>query len=697
MKKLIIPGIFALAFACGYSVNAQNEQEPEDKVELIGKALRDRIVLRWAPTSPVAWQLTNRYGYVLERYTIMRDGMILEQPEKILLSSQPIKPWPLEAWEPLTEENDYGAVAAQALYGETFEVTQGEDQDIMQMINKAREVESRFSFALFAADQSMKVAEASGLAFTDGAVKKNEKYLYRVYSPVPEEKLKLDTGFVYLGLQDYLKLPRPTGLEAQFGDKTVSLTWDFRRYLDFYSSYVLERSDDGGKTFYAISDLPLVNAYDENRPVPEKMLKNDVLEENGKKHHYRVRGISPFGEISEPSDTVSGMGFTPLYAHPVISEAKVEDNARVSVSWVFPDSVAHLVQEFELMRAEKADGKYEAIVGGIDADGRTIIDQQPLQTNYYVVAALDKYGNRNLSTPTLAMLVDSIPPIKPVDIIGAIDSLGVVLLSWKPNEEKDLHGYRVFRANYATDEFIQVTKDPVDVPEFRDSINIKTLTENIYYKVVAIDRHYNPSDPSEALELKRPDIIPPVAPVFAKTKASEEGIYLSWVNSSSTDVIRHALYRKSSADKLWALIKTFDAPDPTSEYMDDQVETGIYYEYTLVALDDDHLESPPAKPVMAKKIDSGKRQEIKDVFVKADREKNVIDLAWEYPEQGVKRYLIYRAKEGAPLMLYETVEGREKSFSDGKITTDTNYKYRIQVEHEDGGLSPFSKELSVNF
>src|ERR1700754_2150303 len=116
MKKLMISG---LLLALGFTANAQ-VKKPEAKVLMIAKPRSGAVLLRWAPDKPLVWKYANTYGYTIERYTILRKGQTVSQPEKVLLTQQPLKPKPLPAWEKVADTSDYGAIVALALYGPVF-------------------------------------------------------------------------------------------------------------------------------------------------------------------------------------------------------------------------------------------------------------------------------------------------------------------------------------------------------------------------------------------------------------------------------------------------------------------------------------------------------------------------------------------------------------------------------------------------
>ena len=219
MRRVL--GVTVLFIAFTSQVMAQS-LDTTASVVTIARALPNSIMLRWAPTTPLAWQMANKWGYKVERFTVLRNGEALDNPEYALLTPLPFKPRPLDNWEELVNSNDYAAVAAQAIYGETFEMDAG-DPDIMQVYRKTQELELRFSFALFAADVSRAVASASALFYVDRTAKDNEEYLYRVSTHIPAESYRVKVGGVLISLADYAPLPAPLEFHARFGDKIVEL------------------------------------------------------------------------------------------------------------------------------------------------------------------------------------------------------------------------------------------------------------------------------------------------------------------------------------------------------------------------------------------------------------------------------------------------------------------------------------------
>lgn len=692
--KIIHYFIFIFCFSLVLDLQAQDTLQ--HKIEIVGRAQQDHIILRWAANTPRLWELANKYGMKLERYTILRDGKALKTPE---LKTYPelFKPLPLEEWEKISENDDYALVAAQAIYGESFEVTEDFSSDIAKAINQTKELEQRHLFALFAADQSKNTALASGLMLEDFEVKENEKYLYTITCPLPSNLPPADTSFIYIGLEDYFPLPTPTGLNSDIMNGSVILSWEGRKYMDFYNSYIVERSDDGGNTFQSITDVPIVTPLDDKGSIPEFVFKGDTLVELQKKYVYRVKGINPFGEISPASDTVSATVFPKLNGTPHIANTIALNDGKMQIRWQFPTAQRDSIDGFRLKRSDKINGDYKVIKDNISNKDSIAIDDAPLASNYYIITAFDKFGNESRSLPFLGMLVDSIPPAAPVGLSGVVDSLGKVTLTWNKNTEPDLIGYQVFRANFSTEEYIQLTTETITDSMFSDSIILNTLTHTVFYTVKALDSHFNPSTFSEVIKLKRPDTIPPAPPQFVSVSSEIDGIHLSWNNSTSDDVQKHTLYRKTKEQAGWEVIQLYPNDKPTSSYIDKNLQTETQYAYVIMATDSAGNESQISKPVSMNSNVVVPIAEIKKVKAKVNYEEKNIELTWEYATPVVHKYLIYKSKEYGQLVLYKEIKGDQLTFKDKNVEMNTEYHYRIQASMENGKLSNFSKQVNIKY
>jgi len=651
-------------------------------------------MLRWAPTSSSVWMQGNQKGYRIERFTIAREKEILKGPRKIQLTSTPLKPKPVEQWKSDAEVNKYSAIAAQAIYGSSFQVSMPQSNNLAEIANRSSEQEQRYSFALLAADHSFQTAKLSGLAFNDTTAKNGERYLYRVYVALQDAKLKFDTGNYYLGLQDSVGLTPPMNVTAQFADKIVLLKWPKSFAERQYTSFIIERSDEKDGHFIRRNNLPYLNTTSEG--ANELFFQAlDSLPQNGVEYQYRIRGVTPFGEIGPESERVSGKGFQTLDAKASIIEAK-EELGKVTIQWrilgnqnaidgIYVERASNTNEPFVVLNAQK-----------LNRESISYVDASPLSSNYYRVKTVGEHGQHSTSFPFFIQLIDSIPPAQPQGLKAVVDTTGIAKLSWTPNHEKDLIGYRLYRSNFLNAEFSQINASTTPSNTYSDSVNIKTLSTKIYYKVAAFDKRLNRSVFSQVVEAELPDVIPPQPPTIKEIRPDSTGILLAWNKSSSDDVASYQLQRKAADSARWKTIKVFNKKD-SAFYLDLKLDRKRSYQYQVIAVDKKGLKSIPSNTVLGKALINVMMPPIKNLTAQVDREKKTITLHWKYNEKGVSKYLIYRAMNDELITLYRTVPGGSLSFEDVNVKMDTKYKYRIKCVFSDNSVSAFSPDNSVKF
>src|SRR5690606_23446119 len=125
---------------------------------------------------------------------------------------------------------------------------------------------------------------------------------------------------------------------------------------------------------------------------------------------------------------------------------------------------------------------------------------------------VDTAGNASYSTIIRGYLRDTVAPNPPTGLEGTIDSNGIVRLSWNPNSEADLDGYYVYFSNQEDHFFANLTGFPLKSPAYLDTITLKSFTEEIFYRVTAIDHLGHISKFSETLLLHKPDTLAPFPP-----------------------------------------------------------------------------------------------------------------------------------------------------------------------------------------
>lgn len=688
--------IILISLAFGSTVIAQVSAPERPTVHLTGKNTGARIILRWAPSTPGAWQLSNAKGYRLERmeFSGVEDFIEVDyQP----LTTEPIKPWPLEEWEEIADIDDYAAAAAEVIYGERNATAAGATG--FSIFDKADEFQNLYATALLAAEFSARAATASGLRFEDKDIEMDKTYLYKLYSLASSSDYPIDTAFFLIKGDEITPEPVMNIEKVVELEEAVELRWDREVHEQMFSAYYIERSEDG-RNFNHLNEVPFIGSPYEGSQISESTIIYTDSVENYKPYYYRVIGISTFGELSQPSKVFKGMGRDRTPPKPPVN-VKAEQIApsQMKISWeVEAEDID--INGFMIARGNSIKGQPTNLTPEmLPANTRSYIDTNydELVNNWYYVGVADTAGNAAVAFPVHGTVVDSIPPTAPQNLVGKIDTAGVVELKWDLGPERDIKGYMVFYANQEDHVFANLSNRPIFDTVFRDTLNIKVLTRDIFYKVVAVDGYYNHSEFSEVIRLTKPDVVPPVAPVFTEYKVSREGIQLSWAQSSSKDVTLHHLYRREKDTEDWQEIQTFDTLTTYQTYLDDNLMRGATYEYSIKAEDQSGLISDISYTLTLKAIDFSSKPKVAQLTPSPDAENKQIQLTWAYPVEGDYVFRLYRAVNGGPFNTLQTLPNDIRQFTDRRLSVDRQYEYAIKAVFDDGKDSGFGEVVSVGW
>lgn len=635
-----------LLFAGGMAIVTKAQQEdtiPEKYLHAIAKVDQKSVTLRWAPSNAYWWLAANERGYIVERIEIPKDIGELSKATFQRLTPQPIRPWPADYWEKITESDDFAAAAYMCLYGEAPEFKQG--NIFGRLKEEADYVQKRWFIAMLAADQSAVTSQALGLRLLDEDIVPQTRYLYRIFPDSIPSPFEPDTAFVIVNTAEITRLNPPVGIITVSLENEIAIKWPRIPNEEIFTTYRIERSTNPNGPFQPINETPFLQLYNPDIPeYNEYFTYVDSVGNNSVTYYYRVRGINHFGDTSPPSEVVMGRGrdLTPPAA-PHLLKAAPTAFGTVEVEWEQKGSDSDLAG-FIVSRSAVAEGPFTPLHPELLPPVTrhfTDYNPNPKGLNYYQITAVDSSGNISKSFPRYALFQDTFPPAPPKNLRGEIDTTGIVTLWWSPNEEIDLWGYRVYRSNAADHAFIQISNDIVLDTTFIDTITLQTLTEEIFYSVVAVDRGFGHSDYSETLKLKRPDVIAPSSGLFTQYKVDNTKVQLWWRPGSSPDAIEQRLYRLNP-DSTTVLLGTFDMSVNMAE--DTLTENGQIYTYHLQVMDDDSLLSPPSFPLTIRITDAAAVKPVELLSARFDPDTKSIVVTWSViPSCSDCRYVIYRA------------------------------------------------------
>jgi hypothetical protein len=603
----------------------------QDTIRIATKGVyaNNQVVLRWAPQDIDSWRYSNANGYSLERKTLRSGGQLLPTAEfqaSLVLLSPSLIALPESQWESMADSSDLAGIAAGSIYGDSLDLLPPEGGGLLQIYNKAREVENRFGFSLFAADQDLKIAKAMGLAFVDTSVQAGKTYVYLVKAL---GTVVTEGGFTSVNTDSAAITTAPSGLQAAPADKSVILQWNKDETM--FTSFVVERAVGAGGAFVPLNTSPLMFASTTG-DAAEPMSYVDSLADNNTLYVYRVRGKTPFGVLSAASDTIHVTGKPgPLPFLMSIREIEEVNEGALTINWDFPAVMEAQMSGFDLYRSDRVDGVFTKLnTSPIGMSLRTFEDLQPLPGNYYVIKTTDLNGYEYRTFPYMAQPKDDTPPTTPTLLTAECSKSGVVTLTWAKNNEPDVMGYRVFMSNAIAGDYAQVTSTWINDTVYHYQVGSNTLSEEVHFAIKALDQRQNQSPMSQPMTVMRPDIIPPSPPIIKTAIASTTGVKFEWDLSSSTDVVSYTLERKEVGMPEWVSVLDFNVNNPALAHLDAGASARKSYEYRLLAIDDEGLKSS-SKIIKTKPVDSGLRGAIQNFVGQLTPNPKSIILQWDYP------------------------------------------------------------------
>lgn len=712
--KLLIMTFLTLfvALDLSYSQDIQDElnQYLNTKTVIVARSYKDSIILRWGVENPAVWEIANRDGYKIEKAVLTNNEKDYNKLKFEEIEGSPFKMWNEEKYTSYFQTHDETMPESESVYLVSI-MTGVFDQDkgalpkafstFQNDLNSLKEgknnLDMKFGFSMLMANRSATAAIALGVRATDKKITKGKTYVYKMTLIGNSNIYKYKSCYVEVKAEEFNPDKFKEEIFYSEEDQMILLSWNSS--LNF-STYNVDRSLSKTGQYQRLTKTPILKSKpDSYNGIERTGFKNDSLT-NYTKYYYRIFGNTAFadsilvGEIEVmPQDRTAPQ--KPFLILP--------DNSKqneVLLKWTMAGTIESDLKGFIVARSNKFDGTFVRInKEELNSNSREFIDKSYDRDadNFYIIQAFDTSYNFSTSNVALATIIDTTPPTRPIILSSKIDSFGVVTFKVQKNKEKDLMGYRIFKANEEEHEFSVIYEGFMDVDSvnqevqvlFNDTVTLNSLTPYIFYKVRALDYHFNQSDFSDALKIVRPDTIPPTTPVFTNVLVREKEVELAFALSESPDVEIHILYRKTAQEAKWDSIATIDFSKKI--YIDTNVKQGTIYYYSLRARDNSNLYSKYANAVYGKPYDNGVRPPIDSLTI-TKVEKTIL-LNWQYKNLNNNTFFVIYKKNGkGNLNEYKNVS--ETKFVDTSIKKGKNV-YAIKVFTKDGGQSKLSKEVEI--
>ena len=447
-------------------------------------------------------------------------------------------------------------------------------------------------------------AKFLGLYFIDVHVLVGKSYQYQVRNSL-SNNIIAESDFIKAEHEQIQKAPEQ--FIFQHKRKQMSLGW---LADDHYYGVNIYKSTSGGE-FIKNNTFPIIITHSEDNKKKLYHYTDYKLKEK-EDYKYYIKSLNYFGEESEASSIIEikELDLTAPLAPLNLIKLDVK-NLEVTLNWKNDNYEPNI--ELNIYRSTYSDSLFTKInIDKIDVTSKLFEDVVPVPDNYYYkIGTQDLAGNIGFSNTVFVEVKDVVAPSPPQNLIAIADT-GFITLSWSDKLDKDIRGYRVYRALNTTPlEFALMNSSPISETIYIDS-TVNKKNKNIFvYRVAALDSMYNVSKYSEIVKVQMPDITPPQKPYIRVATFDQNLIKIEWTPNVEKDLLGYNLYKsRISKDKNLEYtkvnVKTISAT--SSMYKDRDLQYNTAYEYILYALDSGRNRSlssivysvkTPQKPVSA--------------------------------------------------------------------------------------------------
>lgn len=687
MKKLLT--ILLLTFSC-----LVYAQERSDTTVVIAHYFNGKgALIKWLPSSSKVFMHGLEHGYNLYRADVLKSNGGETLGEYSKLNTVPIKMWSETHLKGELEKDSALKAAIIFVAGSKELVERPVPKNGQEAIERADGDDFLHLVGVFSAVSNNKVSEAIGLSFWDKTAEKNKKYLYKL-----ELNRKTDE-VAYLLVNDFGRnfSEKVVGLNARILPDYVHLEWfnNGNRNFPYYNIYRSEKRDKG---YERLNEVPFIGLTGDANKDKKTTTFNDSITEYGKKYFYKIVGVNAFeveGEFSDPVEIVTRYK---LKSGPVITKT-TDDGQNITLNWAIDEVDKQFVNGYSVFRASNGAGPYLKVNDKMLSGNTFQFEDNTLKesSNYYVVSAYEESGDSVNSIMKAHLLLDSIPPTKPIIVKGVCDTNGIVTLSWKLNKEPDLVGYRVFMTYDLDREPVRVIPGHILDSVITDTLSLKRPYNKVYYRIAALDNHFNPSLPSDFMEVVLPDKNPPTNGSLTKYKVGMTGVEIEWQRSTAYDLKSMRLLRKSDEDFEFKVIAEFsgDSLDVLS-FTDTTTKSFVTYQYTLESIDFAGLSSGYSDVFVIEQFDKRKIPSVKNLEALVNKENRMIKLNWDFAINATQ-FRVYRQSNDGDLRTYKYVDGRTREYYDKGLKPNTEYTYLIVAQLPGGYSSGYSNKVTVKY
>jgi len=487
-------------------------------------------------------------------------------------------------------------------------------------------------------------------------------------------------------------LPAPEGLRATSGElRMVPLKWD-PVLTGTIGGYVIERSQHQEGPFERLTTVAgaLTTTYldriesDSLASTVEVAAHDDPPSEEVEALTASSDGVDvataslatlPTEEVeAAPAASTSVDGATASLAALPTEEVEAAPAASTSVDvaaapTTIPETAEPEVEAFEAGLAHLELDADEPETSSLDG-----------VTFFYRVRTFSPTGEVSTSASRVVGASTAPPPRAPEDLRAYSHQPRKVPLSWRTSTDPTVAGYRVDRS--------PTSLGPFEVVAQLDGRHSTTYVDEglgdlrvFYYRVAALNAAGGNGALTEPVRaVTKPEPLPPLGLRVLDLRLGEN--HLAWEPNVEPDIAEYRLFRQREGSAAQELVDT--VPHGSFEARDPVVGADEKVVYTLVAFDEDGLESSPSDPIAVESEGYDLRGSVGPEGVR---------LEWNpRKDEGFRGARIFR---GGILSQREFPPVAGSSFIDRDVKPGRSYRYSVALIDGAGSTAPRSAPLEI--
>lgn len=654
--------ILALIFIGSINLNAQH-------AALVIKNQNNSNHLYWVPSSFELWFEGLQNGYFVEKQNA--NGSYQRLNKEPLLD---------KAWQKQGEKEDNECA--------NFIVRLYERQNSIPKMIKNQddymELQLAYSMYLVMLLEKPEHYQTIGNYFEDKSGKADDNYRILINNA---SQSTLATKIKYIKPDKAAQnIGKPKVSHNSLGE--IKLQW--RNDSINFSAYSIERSLNGGK-FEKLSLFPILSDLDKS----DSVRYFDSIGSVTAKLQYRISAYDAFGQLHtfKPIDYQLKDEQAPSVADLSYAISNKESRT-VSLSWK-KDFVENDFVGYNLYRSTTLDTLglklNKELLQKSKINHLDVVPENESMV-YYTIGTLDFAGNESFSNKVQVVIPDKTPPAVPKNLKASVDEKGIVMLTWDKNKEADQMGYKLFASSQQQEGFVAISANHVSTNQTYDTLALNVSNREYFYKILAFDSNFNASPMSAAVQVLRPDTIPPQTPIIYNPKITDSSVQARIIHGDEDDLEAMLIFTKKDEKQEWRLFSTIKNFEDSLLSL--PAENAFYTALTVDKNGNKSAYSEEKYVYIPDQVPS-----FEAVYdVKASVESESISLSWAHDAKEEKSlyhvFIIRETTEASPELIGST---SNKNFTFNKKEVPSTFKLFVVSQSEKNRTSVPSELISVSY